>query len=128
MKRQMVLDYTLVFGALAPYAEAVRAGEALASVCQHCGHTAFPARIVCPQCTGNVIAWKKLSGRARILQRTAGLEQTFALVQFDGAETRSIVRLHAIDPHLSHGRLIAPHDELIGLWLGADAPDSGKED
>jgi uncharacterized protein len=128
MKREVTLDYTLEFGALAPYITALGKGEALASACQNCGFTAYPARLLCPKCASSPVEWKPLSGRAQIVHRTAGPEHAFALVQFEGADTRSVVRLHAIPPHVSQGWLIAPRDELTGLWLGADASDARKED
>ena len=128
MKRQITLDYALKFGALAPYVAAVGKGEALASVCDQCGYTAFPARLVCPSCTNSSVTWERLSGHAQVVHRTAGPEHEFALVRFDGADTQSVVRLHAVPSHASHGWLIAPRDDLIGLWLGADASDAGKED
>lgn len=126
MKRALTLQYTVNFGELAPYAVAVTEGRALASACQHCGFTAFPPRAICPTCQRPGFAWRALSGSARIVHRTAGGEQVFGLVQFAGADTQTVVRLHAIPDGATAGRLIAPRDELIGLWLGVDGPDAGK--
>lgn len=126
MKRQVTLDYTITLGQLAPYAKALQEGRALASACNNCEFTAFPPRVVCTQCESNDFTWKKLSGGAQILERTAGTDREFALVQFSGADTRTVVRLHDIPVHASIGRLIVPRDELIGLWLGADVPDAGE--
>lgn len=126
MKRALKLQYTIQFGELAPYAAAVAEGRALASTCRHCGFTAFPPRVICPTCQRPDFAWQQLSGEARILHRTAGNERAFGLAQFAGASTQTVVRLHAIPDDAPTGRLIAPRDELIGLWLGADTPDARK--
>lgn len=126
MKRELSLHYTVAFGQLAPFAEAVAEGRALASNCRHCGFTAFPPRVICPTCQRADFAWRELSGTARIIQRTAGADQAFALAQFAGADTQTVVRLHAIPDGAAAGRLITPRDQLIGLWLGAGAPDAQK--
>ncbi|MVS98905.1 zinc ribbon domain-containing protein [Devosia marina] len=128
MKRQLTLEYAFEFGALEPYYSAVARGVALASVCEQCGYAAFPARILCPKCASSYVKWKPLLGRAQIVHRTTGAKHEFALVRFDGADTQTVVRLHTIPPHASHGWLIVPRDDLIGLWLGAAASDAGKED
>lgn len=128
MKRQITLDYTLQFGVLAQYAAAVRKGLALASACNKCGFTAFPPRVTCLQCESGEFRWRQLTGEAQLVERTGSGSEGYALAHFDGAQTQSVVRLHDISETASRGRLIAPQDELIGLWLGAEAFEARKED
>lgn len=128
MKRHLSLEYTLPAGVLAPYVEALDAGTALASACADCGHVSFPPRARCGRCDCDRFAWTTLPGTADIAGRTDGPGGTFALVQFAGADTRTVVRLHEVPADAVRGRLIAPQDTLRGLWLGAEGRAAGKVD
>ncbi|MEP2784578.1 MAG: hypothetical protein ABJO67_06195 [Pseudoruegeria sp.] len=126
MNYQVTLDYSIPFGELTPYVEALRKGKALASECAECGYVAFPARTNCGACEGENIRWKQLSGRARVLFRTDGLNGGFATVKFDGATTGSTVGLLNPDVKSSYATLVAPRGEAPGLWVEL-AEDYEKE-
>ncbi len=96
------LRYTHTLGALRPYFDGLRAGEATASRCPACKRTWFPPRLVCPRDhTGT--QWVRLSGRGRIVNATAGKARlplaavaghhVFALVALDGADNVAFARL-----------------------------------
>lgn len=117
MKYQMTLDYTIPFGDLAPYFEALQEGKALASECIKCGYVALPARTNCGACGGSDINWKTLTGTAQIQFRTDGGNDSFALVKFDGADTASTVGLLNPNQKTTIGTLVAPCGDAPGLWL-----------
>lgn len=127
MKHRMDLDYTIAEGDLAPYFSALRAGQALASMCANCGTVCFPARSQCATCPDAPLTWRPLDGRATILMRTDGATGSFALVRFDGADTSSTVRLQ--NPHLTGrtGHVIAPVGDAAGLWLKIEETE-GEDD
>lgn len=117
MKQQLILDYTIPVGDLAPYFDALQEGKALASKCSECGAVVFPARSGCVKCVGADIHWQELNGNAVVLFRTDGVGTSFALVQFDGAETQTTVAIKNPEIHTSFGLLIAPPNDAAGLWL-----------
>jgi len=51
--------------------------------------------------------WVSLSGLARIVHRCYGTEGSFALVQFEGADTESVVCLEDMDVSVQTGCLKA---------------------
>lgn len=119
------LDYTLPFGALAPYAAALAEGRALASQCHGCGHVAFPARSLCGACGDSRMGWTELPGRARIIHRSDGSARSFALVQFEGADTFSTVELVNPEQETPAGRLVAPEGEAPALRLQLEETHGG---
>ena len=117
MKYQMTLDYTIPFGDLQPYFDALRDGQALASKCDNCGIVAFPARIKCASCRDAPMQWTPLTGTAHVLFRTDANGGSYALVKFDGADTTSTVALKNPENNTTIGTLVAPMGDAPGLWL-----------
>jgi len=89
------LDYQLQAGWLEPFVNGLQQGTAIARCCVACKKTSFPPIRVC-ECNHVKGEWVNLSGEARIVYRCDGSEGSFALVQFDGADTQSVVRLEAM--------------------------------
>ncbi|MBB5723997.1 putative OB-fold protein [Loktanella ponticola] len=117
MKHQLKLDYTIPFGGLQPYFDALHDGKALASACNSCGSVAFPARTQCGNCRSSDMKWVRLNGTARVLFRTDASAGSFALVKFDGADTSSTVALDNPENDAMFGTIVAPKDGAPGLWL-----------
>lgn len=97
MKHQLVLNYTLGSGALAPYLDGLAKGIAMGAQCAQCDRTTFPPERLCP-CeairNGSLNhSWLTLSGHARIIYRTDGTGGSFALAQFDGADNQTVCRI-----------------------------------
>ena len=128
MKHQLILDYSIPLGDLALFFDALDEGKALASACTECGKVAFPARMRCGACGSIGTKWKPLIGTAQILFRTDGGSGSFALVKFDGADTRSTVAL--INPERSEttGKLAASVGNAPGLWLTLGHEKEGDDD
>ncbi|MEP4197726.1 MAG: zinc ribbon domain-containing protein [Aliishimia sp.] len=117
MKHQMHLDYSIPEGALKPYFEALRVGNALASACQKCGHVAFPPRAMCASCGSDQMGWIALPGTAHVIHRTDGAAASFALVKFAGADTLSTVELLNASSIATTGTLEISADDQAGLRL-----------
>ncbi|GAB5447597.1 PhlB family protein [Gymnodinialimonas sp.] len=115
------LSYTLAPGWMTPFVEAVMKGEALARRCADCAKTSFPPQRTC-SCGQRQGEWHRLNGEATVLYRTIGSDGDFALAQFDGADTKSTLRLAGFPPDLMRGTLIAPEGDLPALIL---APREG---
>jgi uncharacterized OB-fold protein len=128
VKHQLVLDYTVPVGDLAPYFEALHAGVALASKCNSCGAVAFPARTRCGVCVGSEMTWKELDGTAQIMFRTNTPSESFALVKFAGADTSSTVRLRNPEITTPSGTLVAPDGDRPALWLELDTQRGGHDE
>lgn len=128
MKHQIHLDYTIPVGDLAPYFDALKEGKALASKCDACGKTAFPARLRCADCGNDQVGWHALSGRAKVVFRSDGMGGSFALVQFDGADTQSTVAIANPEITTDFGALMAPPNDGSGLWLEMIQDDTRNED
>lgn len=117
MKHQLTLDYTIPFGDLQPYFDALHEGNAFASACNSCEFVAFPARTRCGSCRSNDMRWVPLTGTARVLFRTDANARSFALVKFDGADTSSTVALNNPENNAMFGTIVAPKDGTPGLRL-----------
>lgn len=89
---QLTLDYQLQAGWLEPFIRGLQQGIAVARRCHACEKISFPPLRVC-NCHHTHGKWVNLSGGARIVYRCDGTEGSFALVQFDGADTQTVVRL-----------------------------------
>lgn len=89
---QLTLDYQLQAGWLEPFVRGLQQGIAIARCCSACKKTSFPPIRVC-ECKNTNGEWENLSGKARIVYRCDGTEGSFALVQFAGADTQTVVRL-----------------------------------
>lgn len=120
MKHQLNLDYTVPVGDLNPYFEALSEGKALASACANCGNVAFPARAQCGSCRETNMKWKPLDGTAKILFRTDTSNAGFALVAFEGADTRTTVGIVNPEQTTIYGKLVPPVGDALGLWLALD--------
>lgn len=128
MKYGLKLDYSISYGALDPYFDSLQEGVAMASQCGSCGQIAFPARAQCRACGSQSIIWKPLSGVAKILFRTDGSSGSFALVQFDGADTNSTVELANPEMKTTIGKLVAPEGDAPGLLLALMNEHEGDSD
>ncbi len=112
------LDYALNPGWIAPYVAGLSAGKARARRCQSCAATSFPPLRVCT-CGCLEGEWTDLPGTAQILFRTTGLDGDFGLVHFDGATTKTTLRLQAIPATEMRGVIAASGDDLPMLCLTA---------
>lgn len=115
MRKRLQLDYRLSAGRLAPWADALSKGRALGRRCDGCRRVSFPPLRRCT-CGSDEASWQELSGEAEIVHRTAGQEEAFALVRFEGADTLAVVRLADIGEGETRGYLTPQADEP------ADAP------
>jgi len=102
---QLTLDYQLQEGWLEPFVGGLQQGIAVARCCSACKKISFPPIRVC-ECNHTDGEWVNLSGKARIVYRCDGTEGSFALVQFDGADTQTVVRLDNMSDATKDGYLI----------------------
>lgn len=91
------LDYAYSLGELAPYFDALKNGEALASRCPECGAVNFPPRLVCDR-DGQKAKWRELPGTGVVVEVTTGFDSdgndvSFALISMDGAGNSALGRL-----------------------------------
>ena len=114
---QMTLDYTLAPGTLAPFVEGLQMGVAMSRRCGGCDRVSFPPLRVC-SCGAATGDWLQLSGVAKVIWRTDGADGSFALAQFEGADTQSVVALHNIDKGAETGCLHGPMGDLPQMILG----------
>lgn len=113
---QMRLDYTLRFGWLAPFFDALDKGDALGRRCTACEAVSYPPLRVCP-CGERDGEWVRLSGRAEVLWRTTGADGAFALARFLGAARMATVRLNGFTEGTRFGQLTTADQELPHLCL-----------
>ena len=92
---RLTLDYQLQAGWLEPFINGLLQGDAVARRCSACAKTTFPPIRVCA-CQHTEGDWVNLSGKAEITYRCEGADGNFALVQFEGADTQTVVRLNAM--------------------------------
>lgn len=92
---QLTLNYKLHPGWLEPYLRGLHQGIAVARCCSACKKVSFPPIRVC-ECQHTSGEWVSLSGEAHIVNRCTGTEGDYALVQFAGADTKTVVRLDNI--------------------------------
>lgn len=124
---QLTLDYQLQAGWLEPFVRGLRQGLAIARCCNACKKTSFPPLRVCG-CKHTIGEWVNLSGEARIVYRCDGTEGSFALVQFVGADTQTVVRIDTMSETEKVGYLQSsptqnPND-TPALVLATHHPDS----
>lgn len=125
IRREVLLSYELAPGWLAPHVEGLVRGHAVARDCGSCGRVSFPPERHCG-CAAPAPRWVTLGGRAEVVFRTDGLDGSFALVRFAGANTMSVVRLVQNGAEGPVGTLVAPADGQPALLLALDekgAPD-----
>ncbi|WP_299402066.1 hypothetical protein [uncultured Roseobacter sp.] len=116
ISHQLTLEYTLHPGWLAPFVGGIASGTAMARHCKSCASTSFPPLRVC-LCGETAGEWVELSGMAHILFRTTGQDGDFGLVQFDGATTKTTLRLIDIADEDTRGVIAAPKNNLPMLCL-----------
>ena len=128
---ELTFAYTHRFGALAPYFLALLEGRAIASRCRACNATWFPPRMICV--CGVRTESVELSGSGSVEAITSGPgivpltditgELTFALVRFDGASNRTLVRCDGTEMMIGdRGRLVAapkagPHPATAAVFV-----------
>jgi len=106
IKHNLTLEYQLQTGWLEPFVQGLQQGVAMGRACTACKKTTFPPIRTC-ECGQADGEWVALSGLARIVHRCDGTEGSFALVQFEGANTESVVCLENMDASVSIGYLKA---------------------
>lgn len=119
------LRYTHPLGALAPYFDGLREGQARASRCPVCRHTCFPPRLLCAH-DRHQTEWTTLNGAGCIISVTSGISRLplsdtkaaycFALVAVDGADNAAFARVVG-DPVL-----LVPGTRVHLVATGGEAP------
>ena len=117
MKHQLSLEYDLSEGWLADWVEGLRNGEALASRCSACNARYFPPLRVCADCRAQSDGWVTLSGRAKVIRRTNGVDGDFVLAQFEGAKGAAVMRAGRLPEDALFGQLRACGDHPLALEL-----------
>ncbi len=56
------------FNRIYPFYENLRAKKLTTTKCKKCGFTAFPPRVVCPQCNAADLEWVELPTKGKVLQ------------------------------------------------------------
>jgi len=92
----LTLEYQLHAGWIAPFIHGLQQGIPVARRCTDCAKVSFPPVRVC-SCNCPHGEWTELSGSAEIVHRTEGTDGSFALVQFRGVDTQSVVRLDNVN-------------------------------
>ncbi len=128
--KTLTLDHDLYPGWLAPWVDAVFEAQVLAHRCASCSRVSFMPLRQC-DCGKSQGSWIALPGNASLVLQTSGSDGEFALVQFEGADTRTIVRLQNWTAGVIQGRLLAPTGNLPELLLtplgnGKNDGDAGQ--
>jgi len=110
------LDYQLTPGWMSPFIQGLVDGQAIARRCSTCMQTSFPPVRVC-RCGQSHAQWIQLSGEAKLIYRTQGIDGDFALVQFEGANTQTVVKLSGFNESQLTGQLRALIQPLPALIL-----------
>ena len=113
---QLNLTYSLSPGWMAAFVTGLREGKSIARRCDGCARVSFPPLRIC-ECGVGAGIWIELAGTAKIIHRTDGQDGSFALVQFDGADTQSVVRLDHIGQGQDTGRIAANACGLPAMTL-----------
>lgn len=119
---RLTLDYTLETGWIAPFISGLGQGKAVARACQSCAAVSFPPQRVC-SCGMRDGDWLTLAGTATIHWRTHGADGDFALAQFDGATTQTVVRLVGCKTHETRGKLVVADADAPALCLAPLRPE-----
>ena len=120
MIHQLVLDYDLAEGWLAPWVDGLRKGRAVASHCTTCNMSHFPPLRTCPECRARSDGWVTLPGRAEVLWRTSGADGDFVMARFDGVQCAAILRAGHLPEGATRGQLSACADGDPILKLEAE--------
>jgi hypothetical protein len=113
---RQTLDYTLATGWLTPFVTGLQDGKAKARQCSSCEKVSFPPLRFC-RCGSTDGAWVTLSGNATIIWRTQGQDGDFALVQCDGSDTQTVMRLVNFGERDTSGKLIPSDTDSPALCL-----------
>ncbi len=116
---RITLDYALGPGWLAPFIEGLQKGDLLGRRCSGCAKVHVPPVRTC-DCGETTGSWQPLSGAARIVVETRGADGAFALVQFDGADTQSVVRLAGVADGDTRGKLCPSDGDTPAMVLGPE--------
>lgn len=116
INKSFTLDYRLSAGWLKPWVDGLFVGKAVGRVCAECKNISFAPIRACI-CGGLDGSWIELPGTASIIHRTDGLDGSFALARFDGADTNCVVRLKDFAADLTRGQLAAADNGLPALIL-----------
>ncbi|NPV92136.1 MAG: Zn-ribbon domain-containing OB-fold protein [Firmicutes bacterium] len=94
--------------------EGLRDGRLMAPKCRACGEEFFPPRPICPECLGDALDWRQLSGRGTLASWT---EMYFARPEFD-----TPFFLGLIDLEEGIGRILARIEGVVekDLVIGDD--------
>jgi len=117
---RLTLDYELQAGWLEPFVQGLKKGSAIARRCSSCNKTTFPPIRVC-DCDHVHGEWIRLSGKAQIVYRSEGVDGSFALVQFEGADTKTVVRLQAMTDSDAVGYLQSAINQTLASHTVADS-------
>ena len=110
------LDYDLAAGWLQPFVAGLAGGVATARRCERCRRVSFVPLRVC-DCGETQGAWIDLPGTATVELATEGADGHFGLVRFDGADTRTVVRLNGFGPDDRRGTIVQPPSDLPAIVL-----------
>lgn len=116
VEHSLTLEYSLAPGWMAPFAEGLKEARAIARQCEACQSVSFPPLRVC-LCGASGGDWVELDGAATILFRCHGQDGEFALVHFEGATTKSTVKLLNFPSNETIGGLLPMSGSLVQLQL-----------
>ena len=119
ISHRLTLDYSLSPGWMTPFVDGLYKGKAVAARCSACSKVSFPP-LRCCDCGSTQYDWVELEEKADIVYRTDGADGSFALVQFAGADTHSVVKISGIPAGETAGRLLACGEGLPSIALGPD--------
>jgi uncharacterized OB-fold protein len=104
---QLSLSYDHALGDLSPYFAGLMSGLLIATRCPKCAAVRLPPRLWCP-CGSQLSQWVQLSGLGTVVASTRTKsslpatqvrgQMTFALIEFDGASNRALVRCRSESP------------------------------
>ena len=113
---KLELDYSLSFGEMKKWSDALLIGDAIALKCKNCKLVSFPPLRTC-KCLSKNRSWVPLSGLASIISITIGLDGCFGLVKFDGANNSVIAKLKGFSNEGKRGQLISSNTSIPQLIL-----------
>lgn len=125
IEKSLTLEYRLPAGWLKPWVDGLLAGRAIGRSCTGCKNVSFAPVRVC-ECGSTNGSWIELPGTASIVHRTDGLDGSFALAKFDGAQTNCVVRLNNFPTDATRGRLAAADAGVPAIVLAGLKQDEAS--